>query len=382
MKIVVYSPEPCRAPVISPEAGQHRLTSLEGDVGAMVRQLSVQQPDLVILSGFNAAGSRYVEEVEKLCLALPKAAVVSVHPHTEPELLLSLMRAGVREVVADTGDETIRQLIMRTQQRTNGAAPKKNGRVLAFVSAKGGDGSSSLAANMAFALSRIPGKRVLAVDVSLPFGDLDMYLTGEEHEQDLADISAECERLDRSLLDSMVQHVSPSLDLIASPARFDKIVEIEPERVSELTGVAAGCYDYVLLDLGSCLDPVGIWVLEHVDELAVVMTPSLPSLRRAGQLLNLSGEFEKPVSRIDVILNRADASSRIQASEMEKIVGRPVDRRIPSDAASLEEALLVGRPLVESAPASKLSRTIVDWAAGLAGSEQPKESLWQRLKIR
>ncbi len=40
-------------------------------------------------------------------------------------------------------------------------------------------------ANLAFALSQEPGTRVLAIDICLPFGDLDMYLTGENHSQDL-----------------------------------------------------------------------------------------------------------------------------------------------------------------------------------------------------
>lgn len=380
MNIVAYSPLPWAVSDAQLELGQHQLGRLLGELEVMVRELTAKKPDLVFLVGFNPANPDYIREVEKLCLALPQAAIVALHPQTEPELLLSLMRAGVREVIVDSASETLRQVIERTQLRTTGVSINK-GRVFGFVSAKGGDGSSCIAGNLAFALSEQPDTRVLAVDASLPFGDLDMYLTGANHLQDLADISGQSDRLDKSLLDSMVQHLSSALDLIPSPATFEKTVDIEPERVSELIHIATSFYDYILVDLGSSFDQVGIWVLEHLDELSIVSTPSLPSLRRAGQLLRLCKEVEKPISRIEIILNRSDATVPVSGAKIEKVIGRPINKRIPSDVEAVQESLMIGQSFLQVAPKSRLSKTIIDWATQLTGSSQPKErSLWQRLK--
>jgi pilus assembly protein CpaE len=381
MNIVTYSPQPWEVPDTQLELGQHQLLRLVGELGVMVHQLTAQKPDFVFLVGFEPTGSHYLQEVEKLCLALPHAAIVALHPQAQPELLLSLMRAGVREVIVDSASETLQQVIERTNLRAKGVSVSQ-GRVFGFVSSKGGDGSSCIAANLAFALSQEPDTRVLAVDVSLPFGDLDMYLTGDNHPQDLADISGQTNRLDKSLLDSMVQHLNPTLDLISSPATFEKIVHIEPERVSELIQIATNFYDYILVDLGSSFDQVGIWVLEQLDELCIVSTPSLPSLRRAGQLLKLCKEFEKNMLRIEIILNRADTSVRISSTEIEKVIGRPINKRVPSDAEAVQESLLIGQPILQVAPKSKLSKTIVDWAVHLTGSSHHKRSLWERLKIK
>ena len=347
----------------------------------MVHQLTAQKPDLVFLVGFEATAPHYIQEVEKLCLALQHAAIVALHPQAQPELLFSLMRAGVREVIVDSASQTLQQVIERAHLRAKGASLRR-GRVFGFVSSKGGDGSSCIAANLAFALSQEPNTRVLAVDVYLPFGDLDMYLTGDNHTQDLADISSQSDRLDQSLLDSMVQHLSPNLDLIPSPTTFEKIVHIEPERVSELIHIAANFYDYILVDIGTSLDQVGIWVLDQLDELCIVSTPSLPSLRRAGQLLKLWKEFENPMSHIEIILNRADTSVPISTTEIEKVIGRPINKRFPSDPEAVQESLLIGQPLLQVAPKSKLSKTIVDWAVHITGSSHHKRSLWQRLKIK
>jgi len=380
MNIVAYSRQPWDAEL---ELGQHELVRLVGELRNMVRELKAQKPDLVFLVGFEPTDPLYIQEVERLCLTLPHAAVVALHPKTQPEFLLSLMRAGVREVIVDSNPETLRQVIARASLRTKGATVR-NGRVIGFVASKGGDGASCIAANLAVAMSEHPSVRVLAVDIALPFGDLDMYLTGGNHAQDLADISSQADRLDQPLLDSMVQHLSPTLDLISSPTTFDKIVDIDPENVSKLIQLASTFYDYIIVDFGSAFDQVGIWILEQLEELCIVASPSFPSLRRAGQLLEICKELEEPLSRIEIILNRADTSDSITSEKIEKVIRRPIDKRFESDSKALEESLLVGKPLVQVSPSSKLSRSIIDWAADYTGKSgnQRKRSLWQRLKIK
>jgi pilus assembly protein CpaE len=381
MNIVAYSPQPWKVADTQLQLGQHHLARQVGESWDMVHQLKVQNPDLVFLAGFEPTDPFYIRELEKLCLVLPHATIVALHLQAQPNILLSLMRAGVREVVVDSATESLQKVIDRAQLRTKGATISRN-RVFGFVSSKGGDGSSCIAANLAAALSQEPNTRVLAVDLSLPFGDLDMYLTRESHVQDLADISSQTDRLDKSLLDSMVQHISPTLDLIPLPGTFEKIFSIEPEQVSELIHLASSFYDYILLDFGSSFDRAGFWVQEQLDELCIIATPTLPSLRGAGQLLNLCKGFEKPVPNIEIILNRADTNAHLSGTEIEKIIGRTTNRRLPSDAEALQESLLTGQPLLKAAPKSQLSRTIIDWAANIAGISQQKNSLWKRLKIR
>ncbi|NTW53710.1 MAG: AAA family ATPase [Chlorobaculum sp.] len=383
MNIITYSSEAWDVPDIQLQLGQHQLVRLLGELGDMVRQLTLQKPDVVFLVGFSPADPHYIREVEKLCLAFPNAAIVALHEQTQQELLLSLMRAGVREVIVDSTAETLQEVIERAQLRVKGVTIKQ-GRVLGFVSSKGGDGGTCIAANLAYALSEQKKNRVLAVDISLPFGDLDMYLIKEKHSHDLADISSESDRLDQSLLDTLVQHLSPTLDLIPSPATFDKIVKIEPERVSELIYIATNYYDYIVVDFGSSFDQVGIWALERLDELGIVFTPSFPSLRRAAQLLKLWRELEKPMSRIEIILNCFDRNTNITSVEIEKVIGRPINRSIPFDAEAVQESLLHGRPVLKAASKSKLSKTIFDWAMQLTGSIQTesKKTLWERLKIK
>jgi pilus assembly protein CpaE len=381
MKIVIYAPSDWGVSDAQLALGQHQVERLRGPLDSMLRQLAGIQADLVFIVSFDAQDPRYIAEVQRLCLAHPQTAIVTLHPQAEPELLLALMRAGVREVMVDDQPATLQAVIERAQLRNMGTGQSR-GRIIGFISAKGGDGSSCIAANLAYSLAQEPGMKVLIVDASLPFGDLDMYLTSQVSPQDLADISGETARLDHALLDNMVQHLSPSLDLIPSPSSFEKIVRVEPEHVRQLIQLAAQHYHFVMVDLGSSLDQVGIWVLENIDELCVVSTATLPSVRRVSQLLKLWEEFEKPPTKIDIILNRFDSNQLLSEADIEKTIGRPISKTLGKEDTAIQSALLMGKPRMEETPNCKLSKALTAWSAELSGSANRKKSLWQRLKIK
>ena len=143
MNIVTYSPRPWEVPDKQLELGQHQVVRLVGGPQVMVGQLTAQKPDLVFLVGFEPNEPQYLQEVEKLCLALPQSAIATLHPQAQPELLLSLMRAGVRDVIVDSASETIRQVIERVHLRSKGASTRQ-GQVFGFVSSKGGMAALSL----------------------------------------------------------------------------------------------------------------------------------------------------------------------------------------------------------------------------------------------
>ncbi|ANT64670.1 AAA family ATPase [Prosthecochloris sp. CIB 2401] len=383
MNIIFYSSRIWEIPDIQIDANQDELIRLVGGIKDMVRQIIVRKPDLVFFGAFDPAEPHYLQEVENLSVAMPQVIIVALYPKPEPEIILGLVRAGVREVIDNSTARTLQHIIDRTHlrlQKTGQIARK--GRVFGFISSKGGDGSSCLAANLAFALSQEPETRVLAIDIALPFGDLDMYLTGENFMHDLADISSQNNRIDKKLFDSIVPHLSSTLDLVPLPHALEKITSIEAENVTQLMNISASFYDYILVDIGSGFDQVGIGVLEHLEKICVVSTPSLPSLRRAGQLLNFLQEFDTPIPNIELILNCVEPSLPVSLAKIEQLIGRKIEKRIPKDTQAVQQSLLLGQSVLEVAPYSKLSTTIDDWAAQLTGSTHKKRSLWQRLKIK
>ena len=378
MKIVLYSPSSWPLDDALFDRQQHQLERLQGGQTEMRQAIGAQEPDLVLLTGFDA-NEVFLRHLEAVCSALPQATVVIYQPQVSPSLLMAMMRAGVRDVLDDCQPHTIRQLVDRTAQRLQNVRPFKS-RVVGVMAAKSGDGGSCVAANLACALAE--HARVLVMDLNVPFGDLEMYLTNQVGMKDLVDLSEETQRLDRSLLDSLVHQVTPNLHLVISPGTFEKVVRVQPRQIQQLIDIVSRHYNYVVLNLGASLDQLNLSVLEQNDEICLVASTSLPSMRRASQILKLLKTIDYDDAKVSVVVNRFDARGPITLPEMEKAIGKQVRFHLPLDDEGVQDSLLKGKPIMVLQPNSKFAQTIGQWVSDITGVAIRKKSLWQRLRMK
>jgi pilus assembly protein CpaE len=384
MHIVLYSPLDWQIPDSLLDPARNQITRVKDGLPQMVNKIIQQSPDLVFVHGITQT-NEYAVKLELLCNALPKAAVIPVCPNPEPEFLLRVMRAGVREVIPADEPALIAEVLARIknrQQAAGGAGSVPLARRIAFMSAKGGDGGTCIAANIATALTKDPACRVLLIDLSLPFGDLEMYLTNEKMENDLADFCEEINRLDSSLLDFMVHHVSANLHLIAAPQVFDKVLKISAPQIERLIDLAARDYNYVLIDIGVGVDPISLQVLEKLDQLVVVSTMTVPSVRRVGQILRLWESLGYLIGKVSVVVNRFSGKSDVQISDFEKAIGQRVAKIFPQESLGVQESLLKGQPTIDLRPKAEFSRLIGEVAAEWQGKPIEEKSIWHRFGIK
>jgi pilus assembly protein CpaE len=361
----------------------HHIERIQGELTDLVKVVSVRHPDLVLLTSFEQAHG-FLEELEGLCAALPHATIGVYIPQAKPELLVEMMRAGVRDVFTDCQALTLQHVLDRAAQRIENAKPIQS-RVLGLISGKGGDGGSCVAANLAYALAHMDqGRgseiRVLLIDLSLPFGDLEMYLTNQQDIKDLADISAEADRLDFSLLNNMVHHVTPTLDLIVSPTSLDKVVRIESEPIRKLIHIAARHYSFVVLDLGSAMGQISLSVLDQLDEVFLIGSPALTSIKRTRQIITSLQELELADDKISIVINRCDQKSAITHHEIETVIGKPTRCLLPLEEEGIQDSLLRGKTIMALKPDSKFSQALNELASEMTGVSIRKKSLWQRLR--
>lgn len=361
----------------------NRITRIVAPLQQLQEQVVGRSPDVVFVSGF-AQNEHLLSCLEQLCQALPTTAIVPHVPNPDPDFLLNLMRTGVREVLTSETPAAVSEGLARVQTRNTPGKTSvlHRARRIAFMSAKGGDGGTCVAANIATALVRDPTQRVLIIDLSLPFGDIEMYLTNKPITHDLADFSEEVARLDSALVDSMVHKLSDNLHLIVSPPSFDKVIHVSPDHVVRLIDAISYDYDFVLIDVGAGVDPVSLSVLEKLDLLVVVGTLTVPSLRRTSQILRLWESLGYPVSKVAIAINRFSHKASIQISDFEKASGKKISRTLPNDTSAVQESLLKGIPSISLDPKSEFSQALFEWADELAGKPAQSKSLWHRLKSK
>lgn len=380
MHIVLFSNQAWPSPVATFEA-LHQVTHLQGPLDELEARVLASKPDLVLLGGFEQ-NEALLEKMETLCAALPHTAVLLVCTNPESAFLMRAMRAGVREVISSDAPEAITAAVTRAQAKFQSNRPfgAKNSRCIGFMPAKGGDGASCLAANLAAELSQAANLRVLLIDLSLPFGDVELYLTRGPGLHNLADFADEIERLDGALLEGMTSHISSNFHLIPSPQTIDQLMHISPGYVDRLIRIAMQRYDYVLLDLQ--LDTLSLSVLELLDQLVLVTTMTVPSVRHASQILRMWDSLGYAAAKLSVVVNAFSNQSLIRIADFEKTVGVQVSRVLPKETEVIAASLLKGTAAVLLKPKSDFAKSLNAWAAELTGRTPTEKSIWQHFGIK
>jgi pilus assembly protein CpaE len=294
----------------------------------------------------------------------PRMGVVIVAAAMDPKLMLEAMRAGVNEFVTEplSADE-LRAAI----ERVTGSqvAPAEPSRVLAFVGAKGGVGTTTLAVNTAAALAATDPGSVVIADLHLSgHGDVGLLL-GIEPRFSVADALENAERLDSAYLKTLVTRSKSGLDVLPSP---DRPLLRAPDafRLRTLLTRLADRYKVVVLDVPR----VEFGVLDSLDPLSsvtVVVNQELPTIRRATQVATLLRQrYGK--ERVGVAVSRYDVRADIGQEDIEAAVGLPVWAALPSDYRKVLAAANAGRPFVCDNH-TRLAASIEEFARRLSGGE-------------
>jgi pilus assembly protein CpaE len=265
--------------------------------------------------------------------------IVLIASALDQQLMLEAMRAGVNEclqepVTREALEQAVRNVIV-------GSLPSPSGQVFAFVGAKGGVGTTTLAVNTAASLARTgEGGGVLLIDLHQGFGDASVFL-GAEPRFTIADALENVSRVDEAFFRGLVEKTKAHVDLLGSADRMAQGAT-DPGRVRLLLDFARRAYRFTVLDVP--LSDMTLDALEAVTNLVVVTSQELPSLRSAGRLAHtLRSRYGAP--RVKAVMNRFDKRADIAHGDVERVIGDAVKHLIPSDYFAALEALNHGRPV-------------------------------------
>ncbi len=309
-------------------------------------------PPLILVECMKDARSLLgeIDQLAEVCDAGTKVVVVGA---TNDILLYrELMRRGVSEYLVAPIQPL--QLIAAIGGLFNDPDQPFVGRTVAFVGARGGSGSSSVAHNTAFAMSERIGVNTVIVDYDLPFGT-----SGLNFNQDplggVADALSQPQRLDATLLDRMMVRCSDRLSLFAAPATIDNDWDIDADAFDEVTNRIRSTAPFVVLDLPHMWSGWMRQQLIAADEVVLVATPDLASLRNAKNLIDLIRQARPNDEPPRVVLNQVGIPGRpeIPAKEFGQALGIHPALSIPFDAKVFGTAANNGQMILDSAAKTK-----------------------------
>lgn len=310
------------------------------------------------------------DQLERLGQLFPRMAFIVLSDDLSQHFLLRAMRAGVREVLSATAPaDALAAALDRIAEKmvTHGGA---HGRVLAFISCKGGSGSTFLATNLASALSE-GGKRVALIDINLQFGDASLFVTDSKPLATLSDVATQIHRLDSSFLTSSMMTVTPTYSILAAPSDPAHASDVKPEHIDAIVALARRQYDFVVLDVGRSFDPVSVRALDHADTIYPVLQMTLPYIRDGKRLLSVFRSLEYSKSKVELIVNRHDKNSDIRLKDLEEAFDTPNLRTMPNHYDAAAKSVNQGVPITQLAPDSPLSIGLQDMARELTGAAAP-----------
>jgi len=259
------------------------------------------------------------------------------------ELFRTGARAGVSDFVAlPASAAELASALAALEPR--GAERGLEGRVVAFVAAQGGAGSTTLAVNSALVLagSRAAGGVVLA-DASLQFGNAAAYL-GLAPDRDLVDLLRDLDAA-TTLTPYLLHHAETGLHLLASPRDAADAEAIAPEDLSRALVALRRRFETLVVDLPAAIDLRTLAALDLADRIYVVTEAVAPTVSSTQRLLGLVDELGLG-ERVRIVVNRYSSfEGNLSEGILGQRLGRPVDRIVPYDRAVVVAANR-GAPLV------------------------------------
>lgn len=336
--------------ILGSEPAMEVHTSATG-FGEGVRAARRLHPDVIIIAGDTPGVASVVESLDS---AVPEAPIIVVFGGDEPALARECELAGAQRCLYDLYDGgelvlTIRRLVARERRRRAQIVARAQGgqprlaRVVAFHSAKGGTGTTTMLVNAAVALRKLSGRRVAIVDGAMQSGDVGVLLD-IDHSSNITDLIAHLAELDGDLVDEVMAPHASGVQVLLAPPEIERAELLTPDQFVKILGVLRKSVDYVLVDTSSTLDGVSMAALDAADQIVLVSTPEVPALRNTARFMQLAAKLGYPPEKLFLLLNRAGSRSAVATADVKQHLKTEIGLTMPSAGRSMVAAVNKGAP--------------------------------------
>jgi pilus assembly protein CpaE len=349
------------------------------DWARFLDELDRIRPDVVLVE-LSAVGPAFEEALRRIRSSLAQPMLIALSTTVEPETILAAIRAGASEYLYPPLEGALEKALIRlTSERARVRQPvREPGKILGFVSAKGGCGATTVACHVGVELQRQTSKDVLLADLDLETGLLS-FLMKARSEYSILDAVRNLHRLDASYWKALVSNGQPQVEVIAAPRMGDTAEPLAPDLFRQVLRFTRTVYDWVVVDLGRSMTPLTLGVLADLDQAFLVATFDVLALHRVKQIAQNLLDFGYGQKRLQLILNRMPRQPDLTQGELEKVLGLEIFAGLPNSYPELYESYSEGNLLPA---ASELGRQFSRLAAKIAGlPEERAEKAKSRLGI-
>jgi pilus assembly protein CpaE len=351
----------------------------EGGISKLRAIAEKEHPDVIIVEGLcHDAGE--LSPIESVTTSYPQMIIIMLCSQQTPEFLINAMRVGVREVLpSPASKDALEGAVSRAESKLGLRSAQRSGRILAFVSCKGGSGSTFLATNLGHQLGA-EGKKVLVIDLNLQFGEAVLTVHDRKATSNVAEVARNLSRLDASFLTASTVAVTPNFAILAAPEDPAESLQVKPEHLDAILNLAVNQYDFIILDVGKNLDDLTIKALDRAHNIFLVVQTMLPYIRNANRMMTVFRSLGYPQDKVELLVNRFWKNGEIGLEDLRASLGISRMRTIPNGYKEVAKAINEGVPLATVAKSSLVLKAISELALSLLPKpDQAQGGLLSRL---
>jgi pilus assembly protein CpaE len=246
------------------------------------------------------------------------------------------------------------------------------GKVVLVMSANGGNGKSTIAANLAVAISQSFKISTGLVDFDFDHGDLAglLHLDPVFNVGDLIrpNVSLDTEMFERSL----TPYDKTGVRLLAAPASLVVNAEFSESSILRTVEMCRDKFPVTIIDMPTGHSDLGQRIIDLADIVLVVNRLDFQSIRNTGRFLEFQTSMCRvPANKFQVLINRKGEPYQIDHAKAEEVLHTKLDWELPNDPKAANLAANVGIPVVVDSPNSSLS----------SGFSQISERLMEKLHL-
>lgn len=321
--------------------------------GKQAIDMAVQLKPHIVLMDINMPDMDGIAATREMVVQAPYSQIIIMSVQFETDYMRAAMLAGARDYqtkpfsadelincirrVYDIGrpayqkmEQAERATRPSTEVAIAGPAPTEGLAAPVFMvySPKGGSGKTAVAINLAVALRELITP-VALLDADLQLGDLPVDLNIRP-KATVSELVASG-RPDPELLSSVMQPHSSGISVVFAPQKPELMELITGNMMIQVARTLKSHSQALVVDTASYLTDHNLALMEVANDVLLVVTPDLPSVKDAKLFLELAPDLGLRPERVGLVINRATMPGAIPAAQIEKALKLTRIFQIPDD---------------------------------------------------
>ncbi len=306
-----------------------------------------KQPTLCFLD-MNSDQDKALAILDNLAAITPQTKIVVLLGSNNPDLILTCLRHGAAEFLTlPVAADQLQPLLARLKQAVAGTS---GGKVFAVMPVKGAVGASTVCTNIVHHWKKLGAKKILLADFDLTSGTVSFILKIKST-YSFIDALSRADSLDSDLWKGLVVH-EQGIDVLLAPENPVDTSHELPDP-AEVIAFCKQAYDVVVIDLGEPYSYWSLYAAASADQVLLVTTNELPSLRATQRVLHHLADRNIDRNKLKLVVNRYNPDVGLNQEAIETAIGSKVTQLIPSDYEAVQRAVVEGKPVGTSNPFGK-----------------------------